>query len=140
MSLQGSPPHEGGCLCGAIRYRSDAPAVGRITHCHCTMCRRATGAPVVDWVTFRVSDLRFIAGEPANYASSSHARRQFCPVCGTPLTFWSSHDPDYIDVTVGSLDQPEQALPDCHIFVGSRLPWMHLDPELPAMLGDIEGI
>ena len=42
---------EGGCLCGAVRYRAFWPAYG-ITHCHCQTCRRASGAPFVTWAGF----------------------------------------------------------------------------------------
>lgn len=140
MSLQGTPPYEGGCLCGAIRYRIDAPAVGRITHCHCTMCRRSVGANVVDWVSFKLSDWKIVQGTLTIHKSSEHAERGFCGTCGTSITFWSRHIPDYLDVTTASLDRPEDALPDCHIFTASRLSWMHLDPELPDELGDIEGL
>ena len=45
------PEIEGGCLCGATRYR----ATGRPTStmiCHCQTCRRAAGSPDVAWVRF----------------------------------------------------------------------------------------
>ena len=44
--------HEGGCLCGAVRYR-EAAAPGAVGHCHCTMRRKASGAPVVTWAVSR---------------------------------------------------------------------------------------
>ena len=39
-------PLEGGCLCGAVRYRISA-APSHTDYCHCRMCQRSTGAPVV---------------------------------------------------------------------------------------------
>ena len=137
MSLQGSPPYEGGCLCGAIRYRIAAPAIGRIVHCHCPTCRRATGAQVVDWVTFRLSDWRVVKGQPGLFRSSPRVERQFCRNCGTPLTYRSLDLDNEIDVTAGSLDKPEFAVPDCHVFAPYRMPFLHLDPDLPDTETDI---
>lgn len=140
MSLKGSPPYDGGCLCGAVRYRLTEAAIGRIVHCHCASCRRATGAPVVDWVSFPLASWAVVKGEPGLFRSSPHVERQFCRDCGTPLTYRSLRLDGEIDVTVGSLDHPELAVPDCHSFFGSRLPWMQLDTHLPALPGDIEDI
>jgi hypothetical protein len=58
--------------------------------------------------------------------------RSFCPRCGTPLTFESSHFPDEIDVTTCSLSDPETIPPKDHIHVSSKLSWVKLDAGLPA--------
>ncbi len=121
---------EGGCLCGALRYRITGP-VGEAVHCHCAMCRRSSGAPVVTWISVPVERFTFSRGEPSVYRSSSHAKRRFCGGCGAQITFWSKHDPESIDVTLGTLDQPEHHPAIRHIWTGSRLPWIHLDEQLP---------
>src|SRR5438552_1848995 len=54
----------GGCFCGAIRYRVSA-TTGDVTHCHCSICRRTTGAPFVTWATFPAAAFAFTAGTPA---------------------------------------------------------------------------
>jgi hypothetical protein len=128
------PVHEGGCLCGAVRYRLTATPTPS-THCHCTMCRRASGAPVVTWTTVPRDRFRLVQGEPVIYCSSADAERRFCGRCGSPLTFWSARCPDDIDVTVGTLDRPDDVPPDHHIFVSSRLAWLHLDETLPEYEG-----
>jgi hypothetical protein len=61
--------------------------------------------------------------------------RRFCPRCGSQLTFRSARWPDDIDVTLGTLDRAEDFPPDHHIFVSSRLAWLHLDEALPAYQG-----
>jgi len=112
----------GQCFCGAIRY--EAPEATRSQAlCHCTICRRTTGAPAVAWFTVDADAFRFTAGEPSSFRSSSHATRTFCPHCGTQLTFADDASPDEIDVTTGSLDTPEKALPQAHIFVADALRW-----------------
>jgi hypothetical protein len=76
---------EGGCLCGAVRYRCAAPD-RPATLCHCTSCRRAAGAHVVAWFTVAASSLSFTEGTPAIYRSSPPVQRGFCARCGTQLT------------------------------------------------------
>ena len=121
----------GGCLCGAIRYEirgaSSKPAL-----CHCTSCRRSTGAPAVGWATIRGADFSITAGEPALYRSSENVERSFCPNCGTQLTYGHQGEHGWVDVTICSMDDPEQMAPMDHIWASHRLNWMeHLD-ELPS--------
>jgi len=119
---------EGGCLCGAIRYKACALPFQQ-NHCHCTLCRRASGAPFVSWLTWREHELSF-TGSPASYQSSEKARRGFCEQCGSQLTF-QLLDSDAVDITAGSLDHPDLFEPSEHIWVSSKLPWIHLADGLP---------
>lgn len=123
--------HEGGCLCGAIRYRVDGP-IDSVGHCHCGMCRRSSGALVLTW--FDVPRERFAVtkGELAWRRSSAHGERSFCRDCGAQITFRSTRNPNEVDVTLGTLDHPERHPADRHVFVSDRLPWLHLDEDLPA--------
>ncbi|HEV7266905.1 MAG TPA: GFA family protein [Falsiroseomonas sp.] len=115
----------GGCLCGAVRYEADGTPFHE-TVCHCSMCRRASGAPMVGWFTVRRQGLRFVGGAPARYASSARAERSFCQRCGTPLTFESRDFPDEVDVTIASLDNPEAVRPRDHTRTGTQLGWVKL--------------
>ena len=76
--------HEGGCYCGALRYRADDEPL-RIFHCHCTICRRVQGAPVVTWITFPTAGWSWTKGTPAKLKSTPEATRYFCRDCGTRL-------------------------------------------------------
>lgn len=120
----------GGCACGAVRYAIDAAPV-EVCHCHCRMCQRTSGAPVVTWLTVPRAALRLVRGAPRQRRSSATAGRGFCADCGTALTFRADARPDVIDVTVASLDHPERVAPRQHIFTASALPWLRLDDELP---------
>jgi hypothetical protein len=122
---------EGGCLCGAVRYRAWGNGYG-ITHCHCRTCRRASGAPFVTWAGFDADKFSFIKGQPATYASSSHVVRTFCNRCGTALTYRRSDVPDSIDVTLGSMDVPETLKPEDHTWTESQLSWIVLSDRLPT--------
>ena len=108
---------EGGCACGAVRYRlkSDPFDAG---WCHCTLCRRVSGAPAMVFATVPVADLVFVRGGDVVgiFRSSSFGQRQYCTACGTPLTMQVGHQPETIDFTVSTLDRPERVPPAFHIF------------------------
>lgn len=121
---------EGGCLCGAIRYRAaSAPVRGVI--CHCSMCRRHSGAPALAFFHFPADSFVWIAGEPSRYRSSRYAERGFCPQCGSILTMHEEVLADRVQVTAGSLDHPEQVHPDDHVWVQDQLPWLTICDDLP---------
>ncbi len=117
--------YEGGCFCGAARYRAVGPATS-LTNCHCTLCRRTSAAPFVAWASFRRGDFGFVSDQPAFFESSSHGVRTFCARCGTPLTCELSEHPDWIDITICSLDDPESLVPEDDTWTSSRLSWVQL--------------
>jgi hypothetical protein len=125
---------EGGCFCGFVRYQADA-APFQETNCHCSICRRTSGAPYVAWFSVPAAAFRFTAGEPATLRSSGHGTRRFCPRCGTPLTFASSRSPGELDVTTCSLDDPDRVPPKDHTHTGSKLAWVEPGDRLPAFAG-----
>lgn len=122
---------EGGCFCGFVRYRIDGTP-SQETSCHCSICRRTTGAPFVAWFTVRPAEFAIVSGSPSRFASSDHATRAFCPRCGTQLTFQSSRAPSEIDVTTCSLDDPERLPPRDHTRTSAKLSWVALGDHLPC--------
>ncbi len=125
----------GGCFCGAVRYRVSAPPEV-ISQCHCAMCRKIVGAPVVTWVTYPRAAYTVTTGAPRELVSSPAVVRTFCAECGTSLTFRETARPDLVDVTVASLDDPAAFPPDEHIWTSSALPWLALDDDLPRRPGN----
>jgi len=125
----------GGCLCGRVRYRIAAP-LADIAHCHCGMCRRATGGIVTTWVTVPLDAFAWEGEAPRAYDSSAHTRRWFCGGCGAQLALHTQRAPAGIDVTVATLDAPQDHPATRHIWYADRLPWLHLDPELPHEPGE----
>lgn len=120
---------QGGCFCGRIRYEvTGAPF--HETNCHCSICRRTTGAPFVTWFSVRPSEFRWVSGNPVRFRSSAKASCSFCAHCGTQLTFQGDDYPDEIDVTTCSLDQPEAVPPRDHTYAGNKLPWIWLSDRL----------
>lgn len=120
----------GGCFCGYIRYEAEGPAFHE-SNCHCSICRRTTGAPFVAWFSVRRSKFRVLTGEPTRFESTAQATRSFCPRCGTQLAFEHRDFPDEIDVSTCSLDDPLAVPPKRHIHTSSRLPWIELNDGLP---------
>lgn len=121
---------EGGCLCGAIRYRvAGEPLV--CTICHCRSCRRASGAPTVAWAVFRSGDFKYLQGEPDYFSSSPAVTRTFCGTCGTPLTYQHAKRPDSIDVTTATFDNPELLPPTKEIWTEHRIPWEPVNEAIP---------
>jgi len=123
-------PAEGGCLCGAVRYRvvGDPVATSR---CHCVSCRRASGAPAVAWIVVRALDFAFVAGLPVGYRSSQPVVRTFCGRCGTPLTYQHDDSPETIDITTATLDAPGRFAPTREIWLEHRIAWEPVIEALP---------
>lgn len=101
----------GGCQCGRVRYRARLKNEEGYL-CHCRMCQRATGGVSIAFVNVSKADLHW-ESEPDWYHSSPIARRPFCRDCGTPLGFQFLDGPN-ADLTVGSLDAPEEIKPTSH--------------------------
>lgn len=122
---------EGGCHCGAVRYRM-SEETAHVAICHCGDCRRHSGAPMVGWAAVKREGVA-ITGELAEYASSEHGRRQFCPKCGTALFYVNEAAlPGLIDVQTGTLDDPEALPPTAQIQTAERLNWVERLDALPA--------
>ena len=120
----------GGCLCGGLRYRAEAGPV-RVVICHCSICRRVSGAPMLCFVHFPGNAFAWLHGEPLRYRSSPHAERGFCPRCGSTLTMHEPVIADRVQVTLGSLDDPAAIRPQDHVWTEQQLPWLRVDDDLP---------
>jgi len=127
----------GGCLCGDIRYEITKPPIDS-GYCHCKMCQRFSGAPIIAGATFPKDGVRFTKGEPTYYRSSTIAERGFCPRCGSSLTYkpiarrWI----DWIFIYDGSLDEATNFFPQWHLGIESHVPWLPLPDDLPKVRCD----
>lgn len=130
-----TPPVTGGCQCGAIRYRVTAPAAWT-GFCHCRMCQRAHGAPVVLWLQAPAGGIAFDRGALRWFRSSAEAERGFCGDCGTPVAWKAvpvpTPDPG-MDIAAATLDDPSIARPEMHLWCESALPGMIPDDHLPHL-------
>ena len=123
---------EGGCHCGAVRYRVDGEPITQAL-CHCTDCRRHAGAPMVSWAMFPAAAVQVVRGTPKTYASSEHGRRQFCADCGTSLFYLNAQMvPGIVDVQTSTCDDPGLIPPRAQVQVAERIGWMEKAHELPT--------
>jgi hypothetical protein len=128
--------YEGGCFCGAVRYAfTDVFDAG---YCHCSLCRRSSGAPVLAWVNTRRAGFRLLLGTPQYVATSTEFRRAFCAGCGT-IMWTESIDParwDLVSVHHGTIEHAAEIEPAVHLCFADRLPWFRIDDALPRVGGN----
>jgi len=127
-----SKEYQGGCLCGAVRYRlHGTPAWS--AHCHCRSCQKATGAAFATWVGVKRENIEIIAGDLAIWNSSPGVERSFCGRCGTSLTYVADERwPGEVSVLAATLDDPGLAAPTAHVNVENRISWVKLGDGLPV--------
>ena len=126
---------EGGCACGAVRYRLElAPMF--VHCCHCRDCQRQTGSAFVINALIETDRIVLLAGAPEPVGVPTDSGRPHdiyrCPACRTAL--WSDYGgrPALRFVRVGTLDDPAALAPDVHIYTRSKLPWVQLPEGVPA--------
>ena len=123
---------EGGCRCGAIRYRVEGEAAHHAL-CHCRDCQQASGAPAIAWLAMPEAQFVLTKGEPVRYTAPSGSTRMFCGTCGTPLFFVNEDAlPGLVDVQSLTLDDPGAVRPQAQIQTAERVGWMEELDSLPA--------
>lgn len=136
MSTSIKKPFEGGCACGAVRYKCDADPIMSFK-CHCVDCQKASGGPFVAGVLVPLKSFQFTKGVPKYYSTPSTAGgnhiRGFCGDCGTRLTGGQNdaHPMPFIGVVVSSLDDRTWYKNQMHFFVSQAQPWDKMDDDLP---------
>jgi hypothetical protein len=120
----------GGCLCGAVRYRI-ASAPFDAGWCHCRTCQLNSGSPAMAFASVPVADYELEQGEVATVKSSDFGHRAFCGACGTPLFMCVDFQPETLDFSLATLDDPAAIAPTFHIFYAERLPWAEPADDLP---------
>lgn len=121
----------GGCLCGNVLYRATTEAEW-VGNCHCTICRKVSGAAFGTMVVFAVHAFKWTKAAPAYYQSSGKAKRGFCTRCGSTLAWETAN---IFSIFIGSLDRPEALKPRADCYTTSCLPWVKLDDDLPRFPG-----
>jgi hypothetical protein len=125
---------EGGCACGAVRYRLTSEPL--FVHCcHCLNCQRQTGSAFVINMLVETDRVEVLTGEPHQVDAprdDGSAQRIFrCPSCQVAV-FSEYGWPELRFVRAGTLDDPSAVTPDVHIFTKSKVPWVTLPDDRPT--------
>jgi len=126
---------EGGCLCGAVRYRL-AQTPEKIIQCHCTECQKASGTGASVNAPIATADFEVVQGNPAVFSKQVHSgrtlHRYFCNQCGSPLFSRRESAPEMTLLKIGTLDGPSSASVIMNVWTSRARPWMTWDEDLPA--------
>jgi hypothetical protein len=123
---------EGGCLCGAVRYRvTGEPVVA--SACHCRYCQARSGSAFALPTYFNERDVQILRGTLTTYEHRSDEsgrwlRTQFCPTCGTGIAITIEVRTGVIGIAGGTFDDPNWYRIDRHIWLDSARPWMQIPP------------
>jgi hypothetical protein len=117
---------EGGCTCGAVRYRLKARPI--FVHCcHCTWCQRETGSTFAVNAFAEASQVELLKGKltQSMLPSASGKGQVFWPCADCGVTVWSNYPQagqNIHFIRVGTLDDPSRAPPDIHIYTSTKQP------------------
>ncbi|MDH4040100.1 MAG: GFA family protein [Gammaproteobacteria bacterium] len=122
---------QGACLCGEVQFEYQSPSLW-CAHCHCSLCQRAHGAPVVTWVGAAQQRFSLVADSTLRwYHSSPDSERGFCSACGSTLFFRSERWPGEIHLARTNIDGDIDLAPSVHVHCESQAHWFEFDDSLP---------
>jgi hypothetical protein len=125
---------EGGCLCGAVRFKAEGEPIN-VRICHCRNCQKAMGSPFYARALFDQKALT-VEGETVSYPSSAALGRVFCKACGTRLFSWRTNG-TAAGVSLAAFDDRNAFAPTEHIWVSEKMDWVRLDDGLPQYPGTV---
>lgn len=126
--------HEGGCVCGAVRYRAAGqPALAQA--CHCAFCQRRTGSAFGLVVAFKEDRVELTGGPTAQYEHRSDEsgrwlRSHFCSTCGTTVLITLERNPGVRVIPGGTFDDPKWFKLTRHIWTRSAHDWIVFPPDV----------
>lgn len=131
--------HQGGCLCGAVRYRIGGNPV-RSGACHCTFCQRRTGTAFAIYAHFPASGFEITGPDLLAYThrsdgSGREMTMHSCPVCATTVYLTMELFPDAVSIQGGTFDDPDWLPVNTHIWTGSGLKWVGIPATATAHRG-----
>jgi hypothetical protein len=129
--------HEGGCACGAVRYRVEGePEICQI--CHCRFCQRRLGSAFAAIAYFDERNVAILQGELREFEHFSDEtgrwlRMQFCVRCGTTVTHAAQARPGLKAIAIATLDDPEWPRVQRHIWVASKRSWIQIPEQMTTL-------
>jgi hypothetical protein len=129
--------HDGRCTCGAIRYRLTGKPL--FVHCcHCSWWQRETGTAFALNAMIEADRVTLVQGAPETVQTPSHSGKGQkivrCPVCRVAVwSHYAAAGDRICFVRVGTLENPGAMPPDIHIYTSTKLPWVVLNDDIPAV-------
>ena len=122
----------GRCECGSIHFKVEGE-ITDFSHCHCSQCRRMHGAAFASFAGVHRKDYTVLSGEEdiAVYNSSESHERHFCRICGSNILVYLTSEPEFLYLSMGSVDGSPPLPPAYHIYVGSKAPWHTITDDSP---------
>jgi len=126
--------HEGGCVCGAVRYRARGEPIVAMA-CHCTFCQQRLGSAFALAAYFDETSIEFTQGQLTQYEHRSDEsgrwlRMEFCPRCGTTLTHTAEVRPGLRSLALGTFDDPDWIKIERHIWARSKRSWVSIPSDV----------
>lgn len=126
----------GGCACGAVRYKVTGDPL-RIAVCHCRDCQRRTGSAFGIGCVFSRDAVNIVQGETKTFERTANSgnwiRLQFCPECGTTVTWDMQALPTAKGIAGGSFDDPSWIDPKLHVWTKSAHAWMTFPDDVEVL-------
>jgi hypothetical protein len=124
---------EGGCRCGAVRYRIDGDDLPPTYCCHCLFCQSSSGSAFSQQAVIPANSI-MASGPMEDYrfqrTDASEGHHRLCAVCHTRLWSTSSTIPSLGLLRAGTLDRSNEILPSAHIWTKRKQPWVSLDGDV----------
>lgn len=124
--------YQGSCLCGEVAFTVSGE-ISAIIHCHCSLCRKASGTAFATNGFVHKQDFELTKGSHLLqfYERKPGMQRHFCSVCATPIFSSNVNDALRIRLRIGAVDSDIQERPISHNFVPSKANGEDLDADLP---------
>ncbi len=126
----------GSCLCGGVRFEVTLP-FSRAGHCHCSRCRKHSGAAASTQGRVRQEQFRLLQGAELirSWRPEGGAVKAFCVRCGSSLFGGTWPEGPEVSIRFGALDGDPGIRPQEHTFVASKAPWEEITDDLPQHPG-----
>ena len=126
---------EGGCSCGAVRYRIKARPI-YVHCCHCLDCQKQTGSAFAINGLIEADTVEILGDEPVAYGMPTDSGRLHeihrCGKCGVAVWSIYGRRPWLRFIRIATLDEPHAIEPDVHIFTRTKVPWVGLPADKPV--------
>lgn len=120
--------HEGGCLCGAVRFKARGEPIN-VRICHCRLCQRSFAAPFFARALFDLEAVD-LDGPAGRYPTSERIDRVFCTRCGTRIGSWRTNG-TAAGIALTLFDDRNAFAPTEHIWVSEKIEWVRIADGLP---------